>query len=258
MSVKRLSEVQSIGDLVGSKKKEAMKKQFVDTLRSFMERKGYRADLVVVSNQKTSERNVSVEIKYNTEFDFPADKDLMALIATTYPDYEVDWATAVVDDEAGTIAINLRPTREIIPIKGYKDIPSDFEPQGTGIFHRKADATGNVAEVWELRKGADGGLALVRKMDDMQVLKGEEDSIKVNDAVRTPEGVGRVESFDEVGNAYVRIGNQKRLMAAEDLAKYDTNKDKQTLFEYFKQVYGDEFAKALCMEEFGDVEDNRK
>jgi len=255
MSIKKLAEVQDLN--APNSTSDNIKKEYVDTVREFLDRKGYRADLVIASKVKNFDSTLGVEIKYNAKFDFPPDRDLMALVAAVVPQYEIDWSTAVVDPDQGTIALTLRTSVESIPVKSVRDIPSEFEAIGSGIFMKKADASGRVAEIWELKKDESGGLVLSRKMDDMEVLQKEEEGFVAGDVVATSDGVGRIDKFDPSGNAYVVIGNKTRLVAADDLKPYDIKTEQTKLYEYYKAIYGDEYAKML-LDTYSDVKDTRK
>lgn len=235
-----------------------MKAEIINSVKSYLDKKGYRADLSLISRYKPAEnRAFPIEVRYNAKFEYPNEKDLMALVAESYAGYEIDWGTAQVDTNEGLVTLNLKPSVEIIPIANIKEIPPEFIAVGTGIFKRKASASGDVMEIWELKKDGNN-LSLVRKMDDMDITATEEDKFKAGDAVETPEGVGRIVRFDEVGNALVQIGSQKRLVAAEDIRPYKVNDEKSKLLQYFTEAYGDaDFAKGL-LEEHGDAAERRK
>ena len=235
-----------------------LKQEFLGSLKMYLDKKGYRADLCLISRHRpVANQAFPVEVKYNPQFEFPPEKDLMALVAEKYDGYEIDWETARVDTTDGLVNINLRPAVEIIPIANIKEIPPEFIARGTGIFNRKASASGDVMEIWELRKSGDN-LALVRKMDDLEVTATEEPEFKAGDPVETPEGVGRILRFDELGNAFVQIGDKKRLVAAEEMKPYRVEDEKTKLVQYFTEAYGDaDFAKAL-VEEHGEAAAKRK
>lgn len=240
-------------------KPEGLKKQeFLTGVKAYLDKKGYRADLCLISRHKpVANCAFPVEVKYNPQFEFPPEKDLMALVAEKFEGYEIDWETAQVDPKDGLVNISLRPAVEIVPIANIKEIPPEFIAVGTGIFKRKASASGDVMEIWELRKSGDN-LALVRKMDDLEVTATEEPEFKAGDAVNTPEGVGRILRFDELGNAFVQIGDKRRLVAAEEMKPYKVDDEKTKLVQYFTEAYGDaDFAKAL-VEEHGEAAAKRK
>lgn len=253
----KVSRMQAISHNVNKGEGE-MKSEIINSIKSYLDQKGYRADLCLVSRYKPVESHTfPVEIRYNAEFKYPNEKDLMALVAESYKGYEIDWLTADVDTNEGLIRLDLKPSIEIIPIANIKEIPPEFIAVGTGIFKRKASASGDVMEIWELKKDGNN-FSLVRKMDDMDITAKDEDGFKTGDAVETPEGVGRIVRFDEVGNALVQIGSQKRLVAKDDLRTYKVDQEKSKLVQYFTEAYGDpEFARAL-VEEHGDAAVRRK
>jgi hypothetical protein len=235
-----------------------MRREFTDSIKAYLDKKSYRADLCLISRRKpVASQSTQVEVKYNPSFEFPAEKDLMALVAESYNGYEIDWDTANVDTREGLVTLTLMPSVEVVPLASIKEIPPEFIRVGTGIYKRKASASGDVMEIWELRKDGNN-LALVRKFNDMDVTATEESKFKAGDPVNTPDGVGRILRFDELGNALVQIGTKKRLIAADDIRPYKVDKEKTKLVQYFTEAYGDaDFAKQL-VEEHGDAVEKRK
>jgi hypothetical protein len=235
-----------------------MKTEIISSIKSYLDKKGYRADLCLVSRRKPVANQVfPVEIRYNAKFEYPSERDLMALVAESFNGYEIDWGTAQVDTNDGLVALTLKPAVEIIPVANIKEIPPEFVAIGTGLFKRKANASGDVMEIWELKKDGNN-LSLTRKMDDMDITAKEDEEFKAGDAVETPEGVGRILRFDDVGNALVQIGSLKRLVAKDDIRPYKMNDEKAKLVQYFTEAYGDaDFARSL-VEEHGDAAARRK
>jgi hypothetical protein len=224
---------------------EEAREGFVGSLQKHLSKKGYRADLVLVANVKSTHGTFPVEVRYNVRLGHPSDKDLMVLIAKHYEKKAIDWETVVVDTNSGIITLNLEPATEVIPIKSLQEIPPEFTAIGTGIYKRAADATGDVHEIWELIK-TDAGHSLVRKKDDMEITADDETKFTKGDVADTPYGPGVIQRFDEHGNAVVLVGSKKKLVAQKDLIPYSTDKEKQKLIDYYTQVYGDpEFARGL-------------
>ena len=94
-----------------------------------------------------------------------------------------------------------------------------------------------------MKKGEDG-LVLYRNNDDMEVRA--EEGLKAGAVCATPYGPGRVIRFDDLGNAFVQIGSNRRLVAAKDIQKYDQGKELELLKTYYSEAYGDsDFAKSL-------------
>jgi hypothetical protein len=228
-----------------------LRQDLMSSLKTYLAKRGYRADLHIVSSaEHLPGRSYPVEVKYNKDLDYPTEQDLMALTAAHQADYQIDWDTVQVDPEAGIIYLNLEPSLEVIPLSNLKEIPPEFKAIGTGLYKRAADASGNVQQIWELRKD-DSGLSLVRRVNDLEVTA-EEDQFVAGSIVLTEHGPGKVVRFDEVGNAIVQVGNRKRIVAQQDLQPYDIGKEKGKLLDYFTQLYGKEFAQKL-VEDYGDV-----
>ena len=149
-----------------------------------------------------------------------------------------------MDPELGSIRLVLEPSKEVVPVKGFKDIPPEFKAIGTGLFSRKADINGDVLEIWELKKD-ESGYALYRRQDDTEILATDKTEYVAGDVVSTPEGPGKFVKYDEMGNAIVEVAGRRRMVAADSMFDYDINKEKQKLYQYYAEVYGEEFAKQL-------------
>jgi len=238
---------------VANHNKDRLEKSVTSTLSKYLSEKKYRADLKYVQRAKVASTGYQkVEVAYNKEFGFPTESDLMALVGEHAEGMEIDWPQVVVDTDAGLVNLSLRPSQNIIPVASAREIPPDFQPIGTALYRRKVDASGNVAEIWELRT-TEGGLQLVRNTNDMHVVEQASEELKVGDAVSTPDGVGRIKRFDEVGNAVVAFGDRNRLVAADSMERYDVNKERKKLEEYYAEVYGDPaFAKELTEKMSGE------
>jgi hypothetical protein len=213
-------------------------KHMLSNLQQYLASRGHRADLSLATKAKCTEGSFSATVKFDTALGYPEETDLLAVVAQYYPDHEINWDLAEVDTDLGVVLLQLEPSREVIPIESLDKIPPEFKPIGSGIYKRAADATGTVQEIWTLSKGQDG-LMLYRNMDDLEVTAEDENQFRAGDIVNTPYGPGRIQRFDEVGNAIVTVGNQKKLVAAGDLIPYNINKEKKMLEEYFAQAYGD-------------------
>ena len=74
---------QKLGDRPG------LRKDFLSDVKSYLDSRGYRADLVLVANRK-AEGNFPVEVRFNPKFSYPEDKDLMAIVATKYPNHQIN------------------------------------------------------------------------------------------------------------------------------------------------------------------------
>ncbi|MFA5132744.1 MAG: hypothetical protein WC444_05485 [Candidatus Paceibacterota bacterium] len=234
------------------KTREAAKARVFDGLAEFAKNRGYRADLVVSAASKKQAKIISAVVKFDKQLGFPHENDLMALVASKFPTHQIDWATIEADTEGDTLSLNLQPKADVIPLNSVKDIPNEFKSIGSGIFKRRAVAAGNVFEIWELKREADG-LSLVRKMDDVET-DTENDSAEVfskGDLVETEHGAGKITDFDPVGNAIVQVGSHKRIVAQEDMKKYEPKKDQKALLEYYTSLYGAEFAQGL-IKDFSD------
>jgi len=217
-------------------------------IRTFLASRGHRADLAISTKAKCTQGSFSASIKFDPVLGYPEEQDLMAVVAQYYPDHEINWDLADVDTDMGIVLLQLEPSREVIPVASLDKIPPEFKPIGSGLYKRAADSSGSVHEIWTLSKGQEG-LMLYRNMDDLEVTADDENQFRAGDIVNTPYGPGRIQRFDEVGNAIVTIGNQKKLVAAGDLIPYNVNKEKKMLEEYFAQAYGDkDLARALLQD----------
>lgn len=216
--------------------------QFVSGLRAALAKRGYRADLSIATDARSTMGKFAASVAFNPELGHPAEEDLVTLVAQAYPDHEIDWGMAEVDSDQGLVMLMLQPAQEVIPVNSIASIPPEFKAIGTGLYKRAVDST--VSEIWSLKKTSDG-LALYRNESDIEV-NAEENELKAGDIANTPYGPGRIVRFDSDGNAFVQVGNQKRLVAAKDLGMYSIEKEKGKLTDYFAQAYGDrEFAEAL-------------
>lgn len=212
--------------------------------------KGYRADLKLFTASKTVSGPFAVEVKFNASLGYPTEKDLMSLVAGSYPKHAIDWTTVEVDDAAGVIVLQLEPSLSVVPVNSISEIPSEYRSIGAGLYKRAANASGTVQEIWTLKKSDDGSLSLIRNQDDIEITA-EEEGFKAGDVVNTPTGPGRLVRYDELGNALVQVGSKKQLVAASELQPYDLKKEKSKLLEYFSQLYGEEFAQKM-VKEYGD------
>lgn len=219
-------------------------KEFLITLKAKLARRKYRADLSLVTAAKHTEGSFSAEVKYNSQLGHPSEEDLLTLVAQSYPMHEINWELIDVDSGAGIVTMMLEPSVEVIPVKDLASIPPEFTAIGTGLYKRATDTTGKVNEIWSLKKTTNG-LSLFRSNDDLEVTAEDESGFKSGDVVKTPNGVGLIKRMDDLGNAFVQIGNKMHLIGASDLEKYDVDKDRKKLEDYYSQVYGPEFAKEL-------------
>ena len=247
MDLKRYKELLAMGKQYNGRK---LDKSVLSAIDAAMKNRAYRADLAIASSAKYGESGVSVNIRYHTDIGHPSEKDLMAVVADTYQGYGIDWDTALVDSVTGTIVLNLEPSVESIPLGSIQDIPPEFVSIGSGCFKRSADASGDVLEVWNLKK-TDDGLALIRAMEDMEVTAEDESAeLKAGMLVDTPHGPGKILRFDDAGNAFVQVGSKTRLVAKDSVKEYNRSTDKKKLQEFYSQIYGPEFAKSL-VEDYG-------
>lgn len=232
--------------------KEDSERTFMNSVKKWIASKGYRADLKLIAADSRAKGRFSVTVRYAKELKLPSERDLMAIVAQAYPTHEIDWPLTDADQDAGLIMLVLTPSVESIPVESIEKIPPEFKAIGTGLYKRAADSSGNVHELWTLKKG-DDGLVLYRNQDDLEV-KAEEEGFKAGDVVNTPYGPGRISKFDEVGNAFVQIAGtgKLRLVAAPSLVPYNVDSEKKKLQEYFAEAYGDaDFAKSLA-EKYGN------
>lgn len=243
MDRKRMRQLQSISHRTHQTKGE-IQKEFVTSLAKKLAERKHRADLSLATTAKSTEGSFSAEVKYNSALGHPSEKDLMTLTAQSYPDHEINWELIDVDSDSGVITMMLEPSVEVIPVKDVKSIPPEFTSIGTAMYKRAADSSGKVNEIWTLKKTSDG-LALFRSNDDLEVTAEDESGFKAGDVVNTPNGVGLIKRMDDLGNAFVQIGNKMHLVGASDLERYDTKKDLSMLQTYYEKLYGPEFSRAL-------------
>lgn len=220
-------------------------KEFLSTLKKQLGERKYRADLQLVTASKSTRGRFSAEIRFNPQLGHPAEKDVITLVAQSYPSHDIDWEVLEVDTANGIVSLMLEPSVEVMPVESVKSIPAEFVSIGTGLYKRARDASGKVNEIWTLKKG-EGGLALYRNPNDLEVTAEDESGFRAGDVVNTPYGVGRIQRFDDLGNAFVQVGTKQRLVGAVDLQKYDIDKERSKLKDYYAEAYGDpSFADAL-------------
>lgn len=225
-----------------------MKDEVYTEMGDFFKGKAYRQDLHMVVDGSQKDCVVTAEVKFNSQLGFPSEEDLMALVATNMPNYQLDWETVEADTDANSLNLTLKRSAEVLPLNSIKDIPAEFTSIGTGIFRRSVTASGKVYEIWDLVRD-DDGLSLQRRSSDSDVIDG--DDILEGAVVETPYGVGRVASIDEENcTAVVQIGKYKRIVAQDEIKEYDQNKDRKKLIEYYTSVYGKEYAELLLRDKF--------
>jgi len=229
------------------KMSEQAQREFVNSVRDVMAKKGYRADLVLVGSMKSGDYDY-IEIKYNTDLGYPTEKDLMSLVSNNFKNRSIDWGTVSVDSDEGTISINLAASVDVIPLESISKIPPSFVSIGTALYRRALDSSGDTHEIWSLKKDENGDFALYKNCDDIETTaeSGAENEFIAGDIVDTEYGPGKIIRFDDLGNAIVLVGSKRHLVAADEMQTYNVDKEKQKLIDYFTQAYGDpNFAKAL-------------
>jgi len=243
MSQSRMKRLQAISHRL-HKDRTSVATEFVTGLKAALAKRGHRADLEILTEAKSTVSRFTASVPFNTTLGHPSEEDLMAVVAQAYPTHDIDWEMVQVDSDLGVVLLTLEPSTEVVPIQSISQIPPEFRSIGTGLYKRAADASGNVQEIWTLKRG-DDGLMLYRNHDDVEI-EAKDDGFKAGDVANTPYGPGRIIRFDETGNAFVQVGNNKRLVAAGELGIYSIEKEKKKLTDYFTEAYGDsEFAKAL-------------
>ena len=244
MNRKLMKRLQQVSHRVNTDRTEVAE-SFLGGLQKYMASRGHRADLALSTKARDTNGRFSASVRFDATLGYPEDTDLLALVAQAYPTHEIDWDLADVDMDLGLVLLQLEPSVEVVPVESMNQIPPEFKAIGSGIYKRARDASGNVNEIWTLSKGTDG-LMLYRNPDDLEVSADDNNEFSAGDVVNTPHGPGRIQRFDEVGNAIVTIGSAKRLVAASDMYKYDVKKEKKKLEDYYATAYGDrEFAKGL-------------
>lgn len=235
MNSKRLRDLQSMGHTA---KESSLKKEFLRDLKKKLAARKYRADLKLVTASRNTVGTFGAVVKFNPQLGNPSEEDLMSLVAQAYPKHQIDWELCDITDNQGTLAIVLEPSIEVIPIKNLKEIPQEFVSIGAGLYKRAADASGNVQEIWQLKKD-ETGYVLFRTEDDLEVEADRDDTFKAGDVVLTPYGAGRIKKFDDFGNAIVQVGSKKHLVAASDMKDYSIDSERKKLEDYFAQAWGD-------------------
>jgi len=243
MNSAKIKRLQAISHRL-HKDRTSVATEFVSGLKAALSKRGYRADLVISTTAKSTVSRFRASVPFDTNLGHPSEEDLMGLVAQSYPTHEIDWELVEVDSDLGLVLLTLEPSTEIIPVNSISEIPPEFKSIGTGLYKRAVDASGNVHEVWTLKRG-DDGLVLFRNNDDVEI-EAKEDGFKAGDIANTPYGPGRILRFDDHGNAFVQVGNKKRLVAGKELGVYSIEKEKKKLTDYYSEAFGDpEFAKAL-------------
>jgi hypothetical protein len=258
MKNSKLSKIKQMSRLVNKDKTE-MAHDFVSTIQKKLAERKYRADLLLITGAKCTTGTFSAQVKFSAPLGYPAENDIIAIVAQNYPQHQVCWELVQVDPDAGIVSLTLEPSVEIIPVESLTKIPPEFTPIGSALFKRSANKAGTINEIWTLKKDSDGGLSLYRSQDDLEITADDDGGFKKGDVVDTPQGPGIIQSFDSLNNAYVKIGSEIRLIGSVDLKSFDISKEKTKLYDYYAQVYGPEFAKELTSD-FGEavVEDKRK
>lgn len=225
-------------------------KEMLSALKEKMGERGYRADLSLHTAAKSTVGRFGVQVKYSKELGYPSENDLITIVAQAYPNHDINWETIDAPVDGDVVIFMLEPSMEVVPVESVKHIPPEFTPIGTALYKRAADASGKINEIWTLKNG-DNGLALYRTQDDIEVMA-DANEIKAGDAVETEHGIGIVKRFDELGNAFVQVGNKTHLICASEMKPYSTSKDKAKLEDYYATAYGSpEYGKKMT-EEYGD------
>lgn len=231
--------------------KKAVTKEFFSGLQQKLKARGYRADLKITTDSRSTKGRFTANVKFEPRLGRPDETDLLALVAQEYPKHQIDWEMAQIDKDNGIVVMVLEPGMEVVPISSISAIPPEFKPIGTALYKRAADTSGKVNEIWTLKKDCDGHMCLFRSPEDLEIQADEGSDLKANDVVDTPYGYGRIVRFDDIGNAFVQLGHQTRLVAKDDLKPYKKQKEEGKLADMYEMIYGDrEFAKAL-VEDYG-------
>jgi hypothetical protein len=250
MQNKKMRKLQQIAHRNNVDKTE-LANEFLSTLKNKLAKRGYRADLALSTDAKSTAGTFQAMIAFDVNLGHPSERDIITIVAKNYPKHEIDWELAEVDSDAGIVALSLKRSTECIPIKNLQEIPPEFVAIGSGLYKRAVDSTVN--EIWTLRRGEDG-LILYRNHDDVEV-KADDNQWKAGDVVKTSHGIGKIIRFTEDGNAFVQVGNNKHLVAGFELEPYKIEDEKKKIEDYYAQAYGDsEFARAL-VKDYDTVED---
>lgn len=236
----KLKRLQKISHRLNRDKTE-LKDTFVTGLKNALAARGHRADLQLSTDAKSTLGTFRASVSFDPQLGHPSDKDLTTVVAQSHPNHDIEWELTDVDSELGIILLTLEPSQEVIPVSSINEIPPEFVSIGTGLYKRAVDSTVN--EVWSLKR-TDDGLILSRNEGDLDVTADE--GLKAGDIANTPYGPGKIIRFDELGNAFVQVGNNTRLVAAKDIGMYSVEQERKKLTDYFAEAYGDkEFANAL-------------
>jgi len=252
MNRKNMKRLQAISHRE-SPARDQLNREFLTNLKAKLAERKYRADLEIVTAAKNTTGTFKAEVPYNPELGHPSENDLLTLVAQNYPTHEIDWELVQVDPEEGIVTLMLEPSVEMVPVESVKAIPPEFVAIGTGIYKRAADNTGNVHEIWTLKK-SDEGLALYRNQDDLEITA-EEEGFKAGDVVMVEgHGPGRIKRFDENGAvAFVQIGNKVHLVAQMDLKPYALDKEREKLRKYYEVAIGDKAYAEALVKDYGDI-----
>ena len=243
MDRKTMKRLQSMSHRM-NRDKTSLAGEFVSTLRKKLSARKHRADLSLATDARNTAGTFSATIKFEASLGYPSEDDLLVMVAQSYPTHEIRWDAINVDEDYGLVTLMLAPSTEAIPIESISAVPEAFVSLGAGLFKRAANASGSIQEIWSLKKGEDG-LALYRTNDDIEITA-DDNGFKNGDVVNTPYGVGLVESFDDLGNAYVMVGNKKHMVCASEMKPYDQDAEKTKLSDYFSTAYGSpEYGKSL-------------
>lgn len=207
--------------------------------KSQMEKRGYRADMIVEGQVSRGMKKISVRIGFDSKMGRPTDQQVESLVASKFPGHDIDWSTASFD-EHGFVA-TIRPRVDRIPVESTKNIPAGFVRVAAATYTRKqADSF----SVWQLEKGGEG-LELVRVSDES--VQPESTVLPaVGRFVHTPDGDGIIASIKGSKVQVRAFDGTEHEHELKAVNLYKPEEEKSKLIEYYTKAYGDpEYARKL-------------
>ena len=228
--------------------------RLASTLNADKAQRGYRQDMRLIGTQVDMDEGVLwMELAFSPEAGKPELNDVMNIVYTAAPEYDIDWGRSKGFSNKGIISLALVPSVERIPVASYTDIPTGFQAMGSGVYVLKA-TTGD--SYWKLVKNNDG-LVLIRtdgsKPNPVVPLVDatDENVLKNGDLVKAYNHVGIYKGKGNDGKSKMRLLGQTKEVEVDDvaLAGFDPSKDKQVLKDYYMNIYPADFVEQLLADE---------
>lgn len=270
----RLSAEFSRAGLPSGNKFSADQERFLDNLAAGLRTRGYRADIKASRQPYVSEGQHYLDVEFSSFLGHPKFEHLQAFVADQLPQCEIrrDDINLV---SSTLLRVGIQVKEDRIPLTSARAVPPAFKSIGTGLY-RKA---GDDHSIWALENDGNGGYSLVRKRgEESEPVFGElprtaSAELSVGDRVKTPDGIGRLLSFDRAGNPIVDLDGgrflYRRAQVIKDMPtsvpglppdhrsnefhKFRRSREQSYEADFYAKVFGDsEFANQLVSTKFAD------